>query len=337
MFPVYGLAEASLAVSFPPVGRPWRALWLDRHRLGVGDAAQVLRPPSRDAVAFLSVGRPIPGCEVRIVGNDGAPLPDEHVGHIQIRGANVTGGYFEEPQLNAATFTADGWLRTGDLGLLDDGELYITGRAKEIIFVNGLNYYPHDLENIAIKAAGLELGKVVVAGVRPPGAETDQLTVFVLHRGEVREFAPVAAEVTRLINEQAGLEVAQVVPVKRIPKTTSGKIQRHLLEQQFIDGEFAAELAELGRHSGGLMPGESTSSDSIESRLLNICNAVLAPRQVTPDDNLFEIGASSLKLIEIHEQVDRDYPDLVDLTELFDYPTVRQLAAHLASRLGTSA
>jgi aryl carrier-like protein len=271
---------------------------------------------------------------VRIAANDDAPLPDGRIGHILIRGANITGGYFEEPALNAATFAADGWLRTGDLGLVADGELYITGRAKEIIFVNGHNYYPHDLENIAIKAPGMELGKVVVAGVRPPGAETDQLTVFALHRGDPGEFATSAAAISRLINEQAGLEVAQVVPVKRIPKTTSGKIQRHLLEQQLIDGEFAAELAEVARHSGGLMPGVSTASDSIEARLLAMCNNVLAPRQIGPQDNLFEIGASSLKLIEIHEQVDRDYPNLVDLTELFDHPTVAQLAAHLSSRLG---
>ena len=80
--------------------------------------------------------------------------------------------------------------------------------------------------------------------------------------------------------------------------------------------------------------GASTASDSIEARLLNICNAVLAPRHITPGDNLFEIGASSLKLIEIHEQVDREYPNIVDLTELFDYPTVAQLAAHLSVKLG---
>jgi aryl carrier-like protein len=172
--------------------------------------------------------------------------------------------------------------------------------------------------------------------VRPPGAETDQLTVFALHRGDPGEFATTAAAISRLINEQAGLEVAQVVPVRRIPKTTSGKIQRHLLEQQLVDGEFEAELAEVARHSGGLMPGVSTASDSIESRLLNICNGVLAPRQITPQDNLFEIGASSLKLIEIHEQVDRDYPNMVDLTELFDHPTVAQLAAHLSAKLGGS-
>jgi len=335
MYPVYGLAEASLAVSFPPPGRPWRALALNRHALNVGEAAQILPEPSRDALSFVSVGTPIPGCEVRIAGNDDAPLADGRIGHILIRGGNVTRGYYEEPAVNAATFTPDGWLRTGDIGLLVDGELYITGRAKEIIFVNGQNYYPHDLENIAIKAAGLELGKVVVAGVRPPGAETDQLTVFVLHRGEPVEFAQLAASISRLINEQAGLEVMQVVPVKRIPKTTSGKIQRHLLEQQLVDGEFAAELAEVAKHGGQLAAGgDAASGGSIEERLLGICNGVLAPRRISAQDNLFEIGASSLKLIEMHEQIDRDYPNIVDLTELFDHPTIEALARHLATKLG---
>ncbi len=334
MYPVYGLAEASLAVSFPPPGRAWRALVLNRHALNVGEPAQQLAEPSRDALSFVSVGSPIIGCEVRIAGNDDAELPAGRIGHILIRGASVTSGYYEEPAVNAATFTADGWLRTGDLGLMVDGELYITGRAKEIIFVNGANYYPHDLENIAIQAPGMELGKVVVSGVRPPGAEGDQLTVFVLHRGDLAEFAHLGATISRLINEQAGLEVAQVVPVKRIPKTTSGKVQRHLLEQQLIDGEFAAELAEVARHGGALAEGgDAASGGSIEERILTICNGVLNPRKITAQDNLFEIGASSLKLIEIHEQIDRDYPDLVDLTELFDYPTVAQLATHLAGKL----
>jgi acyl-CoA synthetase (AMP-forming)/AMP-acid ligase II/aryl carrier-like protein len=334
MYPVYGLAEASLAVSFPPPGRPWRALALNRHSLTVGEAAQILPEPSRDALSFVSVGAPIPGTEVSIVGNDDAPLAAGRIGHILIRGANVTGGYYEEPAVNAATITSGGWLRTGDLGLLVDGELYITGRAKEIIFVNGQNYYPHDLENIAIQAPNMELGKVVVAGVRPPGAEADQLTVFVLHRGDAAEFAPLAATISRLINEQAGLEVVQVVPVKRIPKTTSGKIQRHLLEQQLVDGEFAAELAEVAKHGGALAAGgDAASGGSIEERLLGICNVVLAPRKISAQDNLFEIGASSLKLIEIHEQIDRDYPNIVDLTELFDHPTIEALAKHLSGKL----
>jgi acyl-CoA synthetase (AMP-forming)/AMP-acid ligase II/aryl carrier-like protein len=337
MFPVYGLAEASLAVSFPPVGRAFKAIQLNRHRLGVGEKAEVLPTASRDALGLVSVGKAIPLCEMRIAGDDDHALADGHIGHIHIRGGNVTAGYFEEPDVNRATITADGWLRTGDLGLVVDGETYITGRAKEILFVNGQNYYPHDLESVAQRAAGMELGKVVVAGVRPPGAETDQLVVFLLHRGDAADFLPLAAEVTRLINEHTGLEVADIVPVKRIPKTTSGKIQRHHLEQAYIDGEFAAELAEVNalRTSQAGVAGQS--GDAIEARLLRICNGVLINRAVGPDDNLFEIGASSLKLIEIHEQIDRDYPGLLDLTELFDHPTIAELARHLTSKLNQRA
>lgn len=332
MYPVYGLAEASLAVSFPPVGREPRPLYLYRHRLGVGEQAQVMETGSRDGLGLMSVGTAIPLCQLRIAGDDDVPVTDGHVGHIHIRGDNVTAGYFEEPEVNATAFTADGWLRTGDLGVVVEGETYITGRAKEILFVSGQNYYPHDLEAIAQRAAGMELGKVVAAGVRAPGAEADQLTVFALHRGDLADFLPIATAITRLINSQAGLEVAEVVPVKRIPKTTSGKIQRHLLERQYLDGEFADELATLAQLRRGATAAKNSAGD-IEARLVAICNTVLAPRQIGANDNLFEVGASSLKLIEIHEQIEQDYPGQLDLTEMFDYPTVAALSGYLAGRL----
>jgi len=285
----------------------------------------------------MCVGRAIPYCRVRIAGDDDRELPEGHVGHILISGDNVTRGYYENPEANAAGFTADGWLRTGDLGLFRDGELYITGRAKEIIFVNGQNYYPHDLESIAQRAQGLDLGKVVVAGVRPRGAQTDELVVFVLHRTDMKDFLPIAIEVARLINENTGLEVAEVVPVKRIPKTTSGKIQRHLLEQSYLDGEFDAELAELRALREAQRGPESQSRTQIENILKNICDAALEGRRVDIHDNLFEIGASSLKLIEIHEQIDREFPGQVDLTELFDYPTIADLARYLEEKLAARA
>jgi acyl carrier protein len=248
-------------------------------------------------------------------------------------GENVTRGYYENPEANAAAFTADGWLRTGDLGLYHQGELYISGRAKDIIFVNGQNYYPHDLEGIAQRAPGLELGKVVAAGVRPRGAEIEQLVVFVLHRGSLEDFLPLARQVSRLINEQTGLEVAEVVPVKRIPKTTSGKIQRHLLEESYADGEFDPELRELAALRAAQQSPEVGSRTAIEDKLKTICDAALEGKRVDIHDNLFEIGASSLKLIEIHEQIDREYPGKVDLTELFDFPTIAELAQHLQGKL----
>ncbi|MBV8495768.1 MAG: AMP-binding protein, partial [Gammaproteobacteria bacterium] len=220
MFPVYGLAEASLAVSFPQVGAPLHTITLNRHRMNPGDQVQLVEAADRDAIRLVSEGRAIPYCRVRIADDADCELPEDRIGHVHMTGANVTRGYYEDAAANSEAFTAEGWLRTGDLGVVHAGELYISGRAKEIIFVNGQNYYPHDLEAIAQRAPGLELGKVVAAGVRPRGADFEQLVVFVLHRGGVAEFLPVATTVARLINEQTGLEVAEVVPVKRIPKTT---------------------------------------------------------------------------------------------------------------------
>ena len=333
MYPVYGLAEASLAVSFPEVGAPLRVLTLNRHQMNAGSTVQPVAASDRDAVQLVSEGHAIPYCQVRIADDEDVELASDRIGHVHIRGDNVTRGYYEDPQANAAAFTADRWLRTGDLGLFHEGELYISGRAKEIIFVNGQNYYPHDLEAIAQRAPGLELGKVVAAGVRPRNTEIEQLVVFVLHRGSLEDFLPLARQVSRLINEQTGLEVAEVVPVKRIPKTTSGKIQRHLLEESYAEGEFDAELRELAALRASQQGPEVGSRTAIEDKLKTICDAALEGKRVDIHDNLFEIGASSLKLIEIHEQIDREYPGKVDLTELFDFPTIAELAQHLQSKL----
>jgi acyl-CoA synthetase (AMP-forming)/AMP-acid ligase II len=337
MFPVYGLAEASLAVAFPEPGADYRWIRVNRHKLGVGAQVEVNPAEARNALELVCVGQVVPNTELRIADDARAALPDGQVGHILIRGPNVTRGYFADPEATAAAIGADGWVDTGDLGFIHEGSLYIAGRSKEIIFVNGQNYYPYDLENIAQRAPGLDLNKLVAAGVAREDSKGEELVIFVLHRGTMQEFLPTAAAVSRLINEHTGLEVAQVIPTKRIPKTTSGKVQRHLLEAAYIDGEFDAELAELAtlRESHG--GTAQVSGTELETRLQSICEAALPGKRIDVNDNLFEIGASSLKLIEIHENVDREFPGLIDLTELFDHPTIADLAKHLESKLKAAA
>jgi len=174
---------------------------------------------------------------------------------------------------------------------------------------------------------------VVAAGVRPRNTEIEQLVVFVLHRGSAADFLPLATQVARLINEQTGLEVAEVIPVKRIPKTTSGKVQRHLLEESYVDGEFDVELAELAALRAASRGPAQRERSQLEEQLKAICDAALEGKRLDVNDNLFEVGASSLKLIEIHEQIERLYPGQVDLTELFDFPTIAELARHLEGKL----
>jgi acyl-CoA synthetase (AMP-forming)/AMP-acid ligase II/aryl carrier-like protein len=337
MFPVYGLAEGSLGVTFPHLGVEFHWIRLNRHRLNVGSKIELNPAESRDTFEVMSTGHVVPGTELLIADDNRAGLPDETVGHILIRGPSVTRGYYGDPEATAAAIDQSGWLDTGDLGVIHEATLYIVGRSKEIIFVNGQNYYPYDLENIAQRAPGLDLNKVVVAGIAKPGSQGEELVVFVLHRGSMADFLPTANAVGRLINEHTGLEVAEVIPAKRIPKTTSGKVQRHLLEQDYVEGAFDEELKELKGLKEARGGADREAGEGLESRLQALCEAALPGKRIDVNDNLFEIGASSLKLIEIHESVDRDFPGLVDLTELFDYPTIAQLAKHLESKLKAAA
>jgi acyl-CoA synthetase (AMP-forming)/AMP-acid ligase II len=333
MYPVYGLAEASLAVCFPEPGTLYRYITVDRRQLGVGDAARQVAADDPSALKLMCEGRPIPFTSVQLVDDAGGSVPSGTVGHLLMRGDNVTAGYFDNPAANAAAITADGWLHTGDLALELDGELYVTGRSKEIIFVNGQNYYPHDLEAVVQHEPGLELGKVVAAGARGPHAATDELVLFVLHRSDMAAFLPLATRAMHLVNEHAGVEVARVVPVRRVPKTTSGKLQRGALAKAYEDGEFAAEVAEFDRAWAQTHGHGRAARGRIEQQLKAIVDDAMPGKHVDIDDNLFDVGASSLTLIQVHEKIDELYPGLVDLTELFDFPTISLLSKHLGEKL----
>jgi acyl-CoA synthetase (AMP-forming)/AMP-acid ligase II/acyl carrier protein len=333
MFPVYGLAEASLAVAFPLPGSTYRYITVDRRSLGVGSAARMVEPGDPTALKLMCEGKPIPFTTVKLVDDAGTEVPAGTVGHLLMRGENVTAGYFQNPEANAAAISADGWVRTGDLALQLDGELYVTGRSKEIIFVNGQNYYPHDLEAVLQHEPGLELTKVVAAGARAASSPTDELVLFVLHRSDMADFVPLATRAMHLVNEHAGVEVARVVPVKRIPKTTSGKLQRNALARAYEEGEFAAEIAEFDRAWAEAHSHGRAAKGRIEQQLKAIVDDAMPGKHVDIDDNLFDVGASSLTLIQIHEKIDELYPGAVDLTELFDFPTISMLARHLEEKV----
>lgn len=331
MYPVYGLAEASLAVSFPPPGREYRTVGVDRKSLAVGGGFRPAPAGSRAALELMQLGTAVGGCRLRIAGDEDRPLADGTVGHIQIRGDNVTAGYYGGA--HPGSFTADGWLRTGDIGFLLDGELVVTGRHKELIFSNGENCYPHDLENIAETEAGIELGKVAVAGARRGNVDEDELLVFVLHRGSLEDFIPLANRVRRRITEQTALQVSHVLPVRNIPKTTSGKIQRGLLARSYEDGEFDAVLKEIdGMRLEHHDPALESETD-VQPLLKRVFATVITDRRVGVDDDFFNIGISSIALAQIFERIDEEYPGLLDIEDLFDKTSIRAIAAHLESRL----
>ncbi len=327
MYPVYGLAEATVGVSLGEPRKPYSRLVADRHSLSIGDAFEPAEPDSPDAVSFVRVGEAIRDCEIRIVGDVDESLEADRIGHIQLRGASVTNRIYGDPDATAALFTADGWLKTGDCGLFSDGELVITGRQKDLIIINGQNYYPHDIEEIVANLDGLDLGKVVVAGATPAGAQTEELLVFVLYRQDLEAFRELADRVVRAVGEHAGLAVDHVIPVPRIPKTTSGKIQRAHLLREYLDGGFDEVLSRLAPATNDNAP--AVDSDPLVAELVHIASEFSKELKLGADDNLFEAGLSSLTLTEIVLAIDERYPGKVDISDLFDVPTLREVADFL--------
>ena len=323
MFPVYGLAEATVAVTFPTPGDAYQRIIVDRHNLKIGEPVVNLKEGEADAVSFVKVGKAVRDCKIRIVDDNDDRLPDGSVGHIQISGTNVAAGLYNDNEAEIALFTDDDWMRSGDCGVIVDGELVITGRSKDLIIVNGQNYYPHDIEEVIARLDGLELGKVVVCGISSADSLTEELVAFVLYRQDTDSFREIADEVRTVVAEHAGLELDHVIPVSRIPKTTSGKVQRSHLARDYTNGEFADISAALRVSDSD---GDSSESDPLVREIEAICNEFSKERRIGPDDNLFEVGISSLTLTEIILAVEEKHPGKVDISDLFDYPTIRELA-----------
>jgi len=229
MFAVYGMAEATLAVTFPPLGRRPVFDWVDRDALATAGRAvpAALGAPCSRAVA--GVGRPVVGLEVRVADLEtGAPAGDGAVGEVQLRGASVTAGYLGQPAGEDAASFAGGWLRTGDLAYTRAGELFVTGRRKEMITVRGANFYPQDVELIARDVPGVFRGNcVAVAG--PAGGDGTAQIVLIAETDRVAAGADeLAARLRQRVAAELGLTAVTVrlVPPRAIPRTSSGKVRR---------------------------------------------------------------------------------------------------------------
>lgn len=229
--PSYGLAEASLAVSF---ARGLRVDTVDAERL-VRESRAVPVVNGSPSVRVVCCGRGFPGHDLRIVDDAFNLLPERHVGAIVTRGPSVMQGYFEDPEATAATLH-DGWLLTGDLGYIADGELYVCGRTKDLIIRQGRKYYPPDLESSLQDLSGIPISGVVVFGLNHLD-DADKVVAVLETRAGARS-AEIEEAVRRRIRETAGLEVDHVVLTApgTIPRTTSGKVRRAETRARFEAG-----------------------------------------------------------------------------------------------------
>ncbi|RUT40687.1 non-ribosomal peptide synthetase, partial [Paenibacillus anaericanus] len=328
-FPVYGMAEASLAVMFPPVDEPLLEVRIDRET-AIGELVKEIFEESSElaALSFVDVGMPVNDCQIQICDDGGNLLPEKTIGEIQIKGPNVTSGYYRDPISTDKTITVDGWLKTGDLGFMRNGRLVVTGRKKDILFVNGQNVYPHDLEQLIEEMEGGKLRRVAVCGAFNEQLQTDEIIVFAIYRGSIQSFAPLAETVERCIRERAGHEVGWVLPVKQLPKTTSGKLQRYILAEQYQSGQFEQEKEALRqiKHDAVQQCEAEWSEDETEQVLQCICSDVLNTGPLNVDDSLLDIGINSLKAMMLVSAVTERFGIQFSIRQIYSAPTIRELA-----------
>lgn len=247
MLPAYGMAEATLAITFFDLWKDPVINSFNRTKLiKFGEVELELNNP-HEMVELVSVGRPLDNIEIKIEDDEGNIIPENQVGHIRIRGKSVTSGYINNPEATAEAFE-DGWLKTGDKGFFYDGQLYITGRIKDIIFMHGQNLYAHDLENLASKHADIPYGKVIIGGSFDPKKGKDQVILFLVGSAN-QALCDLFLELKGFFRDTYGVHIDVFVPVRsnQVPKTSSGKIQRYKLLEDYRDGAFDEAMAEIRR------------------------------------------------------------------------------------------
>jgi fatty-acyl-CoA synthase len=247
LLPSYGMAESALAVAFTELGEGVKTLAVNGARLWENGQVAVVPEDDEGAVRLVSCGREFPGHTIRVFdaadATSASPLPEGTVGELRVGGPSLMRGYWEDAERTRDSF-AGGLLKTGDLGFLNDGHVFVCGRSKELVIVNGRNYYPQDMEWEASKVAGVRRGNVVAFGARDPsGVERDRervvLAFEVQEPERMGQTSTLVTEVRRAVQEGMGLTLDDVIPLPpgALPKTSSGKLQRAKTRELYETGE----------------------------------------------------------------------------------------------------
>ena len=239
LMPAYGMAEATLAITFDSFREPVTSIRIDRERYEADNVAEILPADAENAhLDLVACGKTFPDHEVAVIDDEGKPLAAGQVGEIVVRGPSVTPGYFENSDATVELLK-DNWLHTGDLGFKHSGHLYVSGRKKDIIILNGRNYYPQSIEWEVEQLDGVRKGNVVAFSV--PGDSTEELVIAAETKREDHE--ALSSEIIKHLRSTVGVRARAVklVGPGQLPKTSSGKIQRRKTKLLFETNALGSE------------------------------------------------------------------------------------------------
>lgn len=234
--PAYGMSETTVGISVRPPGAPLKSITVDRERLRIGSRVHDVRE-CHGGLEAVALGTPLTGTSLRIVDDDRNVLEPGALGHVEVTGPTMMAGYVEQDASPDEWAGEGGWFKTGDIGFVLDDEIYLTGRQKDIIFINGKNYYPDDLEHVVLGIRPDLAGLIAVTGAVDQRNGTERIVLFIereSHDSEDlnKEFSDLRAG----FGDATHLRIDQMIGVKALPRTSSGKVQRFLLRATTVGG-----------------------------------------------------------------------------------------------------
>jgi fatty-acyl-CoA synthase len=246
----YGMAECSLAVSFASLDRGIQVDWIDGEHHSLRQealpATAIHSANDQRIAGYVNCGTPLPGHILEVRAPDGQVLPDRHCGAIFVKGPSVMSGYLGNPEATRVALTPDGWLNTGDIGYQVDGDIYLTGRQKDLIIINGRNVWPQDLEHIAEQQPELRPGDALAFSA--PGSDGAETTVLVVQcrESDPRVRQALTHRLRGLIHEELSVDChIELVPPHTLPRTSSGKLSRSRAQLDFIQAREATATVSL--------------------------------------------------------------------------------------------
>lgn len=333
IWPSYGMTEATVGISAPRLGDQFKAFRLERDSVTYGNKIkEVSGRDIKNVMNVVAVGYPFDECYVRICNQNDETLQEKYIGSIQIKGKSVTRGYYNNKAETQKVFTKDGWLKTGDIGFLFENQLIVTGREKDIIFVNGQNYYPIDIERIVRHTNGLALDEVAACGVFNKEKQKEDIVIFVLTKENLDAFAAKAVAIKRYVNNCTGLEVSNIIPVEALPKASSGKIQRFKLIEQYLSGNFDNKILVLSKTSSSNLSRKlKEPKNEIEESLVSIWQHILKLNNIGVDESFFELGGDSLKAAFVVHSINKEFNIDIYLRDIFSNITIEKLSKYISN------
>ena len=234
--PSYGLAEATLAVSLMPPGEGIRLELVEENELSGCAPADEERP--RRYRAVVNCGKPVTGMEIEIRGSDGELLPDRGIGKVYVRGQSVMHSYFRDEESTRACLSDNGWLDTGDMGYMSSGYIFIVGRAKDMIIINGRNHWPQDIEWAVEQLPGFKSGDIAAFAITGPSGEETPAVLVHCRVSDNEERGRLRDEIRERVRAITGISpVVELIPPRTLPRTSSGKLSRTKARNLYLSGE----------------------------------------------------------------------------------------------------